>query len=322
MPKRYFRNSAVLFKLEVNEGTDSIPVPATDAMLVSNLTWKRNIKYVNVEEVRPYFGEGVDLAAYTFIQGSFDMKLAGSGTAGTVPPWGDVLRCAAFGETITAVTRVDYTPVSGALESGSMYLYDDGTVDKCLGTKINITGLKMGFGDVVIMSCEFMGIDGGQTAAANPALTLTPWKQPLPINTANSGLLTLGCTYNAGALAGGTTYPSQGIELSLGGKIGFAEILGGEAIDFSDRAVTGKIVLDATAAQDVSNLASVKAGTLQGVGLLHGTTAGYKILTHMPNVQLKNPTRVNLNGKRCTAYDLKAVPTAGAGNDELRIVSL
>lgn len=323
MPNRYERNTAVLFKLETTYGTDSAPAPATDALLLRKFSCKPlEIKYVNAPEVRPYMGGSVDLAAAVYVTGSFDVSLSGSGAAGTVPMWGRILRACGFAEAITAVTRVDYTPISTALESATMYYYDDGVLKKVLGVRCNISSYKKNYGDVPMLSVNFIGLDGGDTAVASPALTLTAWKAPLSVNQTNSGLLTLGCTYSAGALVGGTTYSSKGLELSLGGKSSYMELLGGESVDFTDRDVKGKITLDLTAAQEISNLTTVKNSTLQGIGLMHGTVAGYKLLTFMPNVQLKNPAKGAMNGRRVIDYEINPVPTSGTGNDELRIVAL
>ena len=320
---RLERNTAVLLKLEVTYGTDPVPAAATDALLLRKFTCKPlEVKYVNVPEIRPYMGGAIDLAAAAWVTGSFDISMGGSGTAGTVAQWGDVLRACGFAEVVTAVTRVDYTPISTALESATIYYYDDGVLKKILGVRCNITSYKVNYGDVPILSVAFIGLDGGPTAVASPALTLTTWKTPVTVNTANSALLTLGCTYATGALVGGITYPSQGLELSLGGKMAYMDILGGEAVDFTDRDVTGKVVFDLTAALEISNEAIIKSGATTGVGLMHGTVAGNKLLTFLPNVQLKNPAKVNLNGRRLISYDLNPVPTIGTGNDEFRIVTL
>ena len=320
---RYERNTAVLLKMEATYGVDAAPVPGADAMLLRKFSCKPlDIKYVNNPEVRPYFGGGLDLVGSHHVSGTFEVAMGGSGAAGTAPMWGRILRCAAFAEVVTALARVDYNPISSALESGTMYYYDDGALKKVLGMRCNITSYKMGYGDVPILGVSFIGLDGGDTAVAVPALTLTAWKPPLPVNQVNSGLLNLGCGYAAGALTGGVTYPSKGLDLALGGKVAFMDILGGEAVDFTDRSVTGKIVMDLTAAQEIANFATVIAGTTQGVGLTHGTVAGYKLLAYLPNVQLKNPAKAVLSGRRVINYDLHSVPTPGTGNDELRIVAL
>lgn len=321
MPNRNERDTAILFKIETGGyGVDAVPVAATDAIKVRKFSYKQEIKYVKNPEVRPYMGGSADLVGETYITGSFEVALGGSGTAGLATMWSRFYRAAAFAEAITAVTRCDYTPISSALESGSMYCYDSGVLKKVLGVRCNISALKMPYGDVPTATVNFIGKDGGETAVASPALTLTPWKEPLAVNTLNSGLLTIGCTYAAGALVGGTTFPSKGLELSLGGQLNWMGLLGGEEADITDRDVTGKITLDLTAAQEISNMGIVKAGTLQGIGLLHGVTAGHKLLTHLPAVQLKNPTKDSLNGKRVITYDIAALPVAG--NDEWRIVTL
>lgn len=319
---RLARNTAVLFKNEATYGTDIVPVGATDACLLRKFDWKHEIKSVNSFEVRPYMGGSKDIVTNSFFSGTFEVALGGSGALGVAPFYSRFFRAACFAESITAATRVDYTPVSTGLESASMYFYDDGVLRKALGVRVNITSLKFGYGDVPVAVCAWQALDGGVTAAANPALTLTQWKDPVAVNSVNSGLLTLGCTYAAGALVGGTTYASKGIELQLGGKLDFMGLLGGEAIEFTDRDMKGSITLDLTAAQEVANLATVKAGTTMGIGIVHGTVAGYKSLLHLPNCQLKNPVSETMNGRRVVKYELNPVPTAGTGNDEFRFVAI
>ena len=119
-------------------------------------------------------------------------------------------------------------------------------------------------------------------------------------------------------LTGGTGYPSQGLEIDLGNSVNFTPLLGGETIDVAQRESTGKLQLDLTAAQEVTFLGNVKANTLQSVGLMHGTVAGYKTMLFLPSVQLINPTKVDVNGKLMCGYDLRVLPLTG--NDEIKIV--
>jgi hypothetical protein len=323
MPNRYERNTAVLLKLEAGGyGVDAAPVPATDAILLRKFTCDDEFKFVNNPEVRPYFGKAKDLVANHHVIGSFEVALAGSGALGTPAPWGKILRCGSFAEAITALTRVDYTLISSALESATMYYYDDGTLKKALGLRVNINSIKWVYGDVPVLACSFIALDGGTTAVVPPAVVLTSWAQPLPVNQVNSGLLTIGCTYAAGALVGGATFPSKGIEISLGTQLNFIELLGGESADITDRDVTGKITVDLTAAQEISNMGIIQAAATQGIGFVHGTVAGSKQVIHLPNMQLKKPKKDVLNGKRVITYDFSGLPTLGTGNDEVRIVMI
>ena len=318
---RYVRNTAVLMKVDTTYGTDAAPVPATDAMLLRKFTCKPiDAKMIKVPEVRPYFGLGMDVVGMSFVSGSFEVSLASSGTLGTAPMWGRILRSCAFAETVTASARVDYTPISTSLEGATIYYYDDGVLKKALGCRCDITSFKMGYGDVPQIAVKFIGLDGGVSAVAVPSLTLTAWKAPLSVNQVNSGLVTLGGTYSAGVLSGGTTYPTRGLELNLGNAVNFIELLGGQSADITDRDVRGKITFDLTAAQEVTLEATVKAGTAQAIGMLHGVAAGYSIITYMPSVQLENPTKDDLNGRRLLTYDINPMPVVG--NDELRIVAI
>jgi len=140
------------------------------------------------------------------------------------------------------------------------------------------------------------------------------------VNDANTGDLTFGGTYATGAITGGTAWPSRGLNLNVANSVNFTPLLGGETIDLTQREITGSMQLDLTAAQEVTFMAAVKANTLDTLSLLHGTTAGYKVLIHAPSFQMMNPSKQEVNGKRLIGYDIRCVPVSG--NDELRIVSI
>jgi len=317
---RKVRNTAILAKIETIYGTDAVPVGATDAILISNFS-ANPLAASNVKRglVRPYFGGSEELVGAAHVEISFDVELQGSGAAGTAPAWGKLLRACAFAEVVTAATRVDYTPISSALESLTIYYYDDGVLHKALGCFGDFT-LKAGVGERPVLSFKYLGLDGGISAAVLPSVTLTAWKTPLVVNDANTSDILLGCTYATGALSGGTSYPSRGLEMSLGGQVVYTPLVGGESIDFNDRESVGKIQLDLTAANEVTFMAAVKANTTQGIGFVHGATAGSKVLIHGPAAQLTNPSKQDVNGRRLIGYDVRLVPVDG--NDELRIVAL
>lgn len=322
---RYTRNTAILFKIETTYGTDAAPSGAANALLVSNQNINPLVaSNVGRDIIRPYFGASEQLVGTRYAEVSFDVELVGSGTAGTAPAWGALLRAAGFAETLTATTRVDYTLVSTGFESGTLYYYDDGLLKKLLGARAECS-FKLNSGERPVMSFRFIGIDGGETAAANPSVTLTAFKTPQVVTDQNTADITLGCTHSptgAPALAGGTAVPSMGLELQLGNALNFTALLGGESADITGREVTGKARLDLTAAQEVTKMGEVKLATLSSLGLLHGTVVGNKVLVFMPSVQFINPTKEELNGRRLIGFDLRGVPDpAGTGNDELRIVT-
>lgn len=320
MPTRYLRNTAILAKIEATYAVDPTPTEAANALLVSNVTINPlNASNVDRDLVLPYMGGSEQLVGTAYIELTFDVEIAGSGAAGTAPAYAPLLRACGFAETVTAATRVEYNPVTPVADSVTIWYFSDGAKHVAKGCRGNFA-VKMGAGARPVFSFTFLGIDGGLTAASPSALTLTGWKTPLVITDPNTGDVTLGATYTAATptLTGGTGYPSQGLELDLGNQVAHTPLLGGETVDVSQRVVTGKITLDLTAAQEVTFMTNVKTNALSSLGLMHGTTAGYKVMLFMPAVQLVNPTKADVNGKLMCAYDVRAVPVSG--NDELKIV--
>lgn len=320
MATRYIRNTAILAKIESTYGTDSTPTEATNALLVSNVSiTPLQAQNVKRDLVRPYMGNSEELLGAAYVELGFDVELAGSGTKGNAPAFGALLRACGLAEAVTASIRTEYNPVTPVVDSVSIYYFSDGVKHIARGCRGDVT-FKMNSGERPVMSFRFLGLDGGITAASPSALTLTGFKTPLVVSEANTGDVTLGATYTAATptLTGGTGYPSKGIEIPLGNSVNYTALLGGETVDVADRAATGKVMLDLTAAQEVTFMTNVKANTVQSLGLMHGTTDGYKVMIYMPAVQLINPRKEDVNGKLMIGFDLRVVPSSG--NDEIKLV--
>lgn len=322
MASRFIRNTAILLKAESTYGTDPTPTGSSNAMLVSNVSINP-IAAQNVDRdiIRTYFGASEQLLGTRYVEMSFDLEVAGSGTVATAPAWAAALLACGFAETLTATVRADYLPVSSAFPSCTIYWYDDGLLHKATGCR-GTAKLNLRVGERPVFTFSFQGVYTTPTAASNPSLTLTAWKTPLVVVDANTADVTFGGTHNsstAPAISGGTTYPSQGLEVDLGNAVNFIPLLGGESVEITGRTVTGRVSLDLTAAQEASMMGIVEAATLQTLGLIHGTVSNYKAMVWMPAVQLINPSKSEVNGKRLVSFDFRALPSSG--NDELRIVT-
>lgn len=321
---RYTRNTAVLVKVETTQNTDAAPTEAANAFLVSNQRINPLVAN-NVDRAltRPYFGASEQLVGSAHVEVSFDVELVGSGTQGTAPAWGVLLRTAAMAATVSADERVDYLPVTDAQESATVYYFDSGVLHKLLGAKADVQ-INAKVGEIARASVTYRGLYGGVEADAPGALTLSAWRTPQVTTHAFSAGITLGAslsaTPSAVALTGGTAYPSMGLELSLGNQVEHTVLLGREAIDVVDREVTGKVMLELTAAQEVSFMGLVRANTVQSMAFAHGTVEGDRLMLFAPRVQLLNPTKEELNGRRLVGFDVRCVPD-GAGNNELRVVT-
>lgn len=316
---RLIRNTAILAKIEATYGTDPVPTNTANALLISNASFELAYNNINRDVIRGYLGGSEQLAGTRSVNISFDVELSGSGDEGlTAPAWGPLLRACGFAQT-DGGAYFEYLPVSTAFPSVTIYYYDDGALHKALGCRGNCE-FKLGLGAKPVMSYKFTGIDGGVTASANPALTLTAWIAPVAITAPNAGDVLMGATYAAGALSGGTAYPSRGLNLNLGNDVQFTPLLGGESVDLVNREVSGRVEFELTAAQEVSFMTDINANTLAAIGFSFGTVAGNKILLHMPAVQRVSPKLSEYNGRRLIGMDLRVTPSSG--NDELRVVVL
>lgn len=320
---RSTRKYAVLAKIESVYGTDSVPTGGANAILVSNV----NVNPLNASNVdrnllRTYYGASEQLIGVAFKEISFDVELVGSGTAGTAPGWGPLLRACAMAETIIAVTRVDYLPISAAFESLSMYCYADGVQHVLLGAR-GEWGLTMKVGEKPMLNFRFQGIDGSESAVANPALTLSAFLTPQVVTDAFTPNAKTGGTVSptgAPAISAGTDFATTGIVLQSGNALNFKSIINLQEMEINDRVVTGTVEMDLTAAAEVTALAAVRANTVAAMSFEHGTVTGRKVLLHLPTVQRINPRYADLNQSLLTSFDVRCVPGA-TGNDEVRLVT-
>jgi hypothetical protein len=319
---RYIRDTVVLAKIETVYGTDSLPTGAANAMQVSNVRMTPlNAQFVSRDLMRQYFGASEELISFYNKMVSFDVEAVGR-TAGVAPAWAPLIRAAGWSETLTATERAVYSPITNGQEAASMYVYDSGVLHKLLGARGGVN-ISMGLGGIPKLTFSFIAIDGGDTAATASSVSYANFQVPEVINNLFTGDLTMGATLTAPGVApsftGGTTFPSTGLEIDMGIKPEFIPLLGQETVEITDRKAKGKIKLDLTAAQEISNYATIKAGTLQSVGLMHGSVAGRKFGVFCPAAQIIVPTKAEMSGKRMMEYDLVLCPLAG--NDEVQIVT-
>ena len=320
MPGRYIKNTLVAAKLETTVGADAVPTGAANAILVSdaNIT-PLDAQNIDRNLMRGSFGASEQLVGSASVKVSYTVELAGSGTAGTAPAWGPLLQACACAEgLLTTPARVEYTPVSTGLKTATQYYYDDGALHKLLATMGDFT-LSAKAGERPVLQFEWTGLDGGMVAASDTG-NYQSWKKPVAMTKANVIDITLGATYAAGAITGGTVYSSTGLEMKAGNQVQFTPMLSTETVDVTDRESTGSLEFELTAAAEIALMAKVKSNETQSLAITIGLATGNKVLFFAPAVQLLAPKKVDKNGKRLIGYDVRFMPVNG--NDEWRIVVL
>lgn len=107
------RKRLILSKIESTYATDSSPA-GTDAILVRNLDITPiEADVVSRDLIRPYLGNFDQLLAQTRVSITFEVEMAGSGTAGTAPRFNSLLRACGLAETLLAA------PVTGSATAGA-----------------------------------------------------------------------------------------------------------------------------------------------------------------------------------------------------------
>lgn len=318
---RLIRKTAILAKTETTYGVDSTPTGAANAILISNASFEVTYNNVSRDLIRPYLGGSEELSGTRFAKATFEVEWANSGTAGTAPAWGPLLRACGFAEaSLSTPVRIEYTPVSANFQSLTIYYHLDGALRKILGA-VGTVEFRLGEGERPVMAFTFDGLDGGTTATADPTVSFTAFKSPQVISDTNTGDIKLGATYAAGAVTGGTVYSSRGLNINVGNTVSQIALLGSQRVSLTQRDVTGSMQLDLTAAQEVAFRNDVNTNALTSLSFEHQTGAGVGMLFHAPNVQRINPKDQDFNGEAQWSMDLRFTPGA-SGNDELRLVLL
>jgi len=229
------RKRLILAKTEVSYGTDSTPA-GTDAILVRDLNiTPLQSDTVDRELIRPYLGASQQLLANTRVEVTFQVELAGSGTAGTAPAYGRVLKACGFSETISAGVSVTYAPVSSSFSSVTIYYNIDGVLHKVTGCRGTYT-INGAVGEIPYIEFTMTGIYNAPTDTAAPAATYSNQANPVVFKNGNTTGFQL-LSYS-GCL--------QSLELDMGNEVIYRELVGcTKEVLIVNRAVTGTVVLEA-----------------------------------------------------------------------------
>lgn len=106
--------TSLLAKVEATYGTDPAPTGAANAILLKGKPTLTPMELTSVarDNIRPYFGNSEILPSSIFGKLDLEVEAAGSGTAGTAPAWGALLRGCGWSETITAAA------ITGTAQAG------------------------------------------------------------------------------------------------------------------------------------------------------------------------------------------------------------
>lgn len=302
------KNTLILAKLQTAIGTAAVPTGAADAILATNVSHTPVASTaVSRDLVRPYFGNSQQLSAGVHAELSFDVEIAGSGTAGTAPVWGRLLVASYFAETVTEDADVKYAPVSVKPSTPlTIYYYLDGLLHMITDAYASVS-FDLTSAAIPKMSFKFMG-------TYNPVTDT-----PLPAGADFSKFTTpkLALTANTTWSMFGYTGPLQELSLDINNTLDWFQLIGEEGAEVTDRQPNGKIIMELSSVASKDWWSAARDATLGALSIQQGQIAGNIVLFDAPQAQVSNLSYSDTNNKALLNGDLTLNPLNG--NDELVI---
>ena len=316
------QKSVILAKPESTLGSDAGPNNTDDALAirVTNLSAKNDPVFVDRDVITGVLAGNDKVEVTRRASVAFSVDFQGSGTPGVAPAWGKLLQACGMAETVTPDERVDYTPISVGMGALTIWAYINGRLEKytfCMGSFTpSIKG-----GQLAGLDFTFKGLVSDIAASVPPTPALNAWVKALPVNKNNTSQIKLGCDYVDGALTGGTGYNFQEFTLDAACDVQYLNLVNPEIVGIFGRSPTAKFVADFSGAQHAALVAAQHAGTLQSVGLVHGTEPGKTVMLFAPAATLTGVADNTSGAVMLSEVSLVLRPSS-VGNDDFRIVAL
>jgi hypothetical protein len=309
MAGKIYRKRTVLVKAESTYGTDSTPA-GSDAVQVRNLEITPvEADVLSRDLVRPYLGNSPQLIANTRVTVTFEVEYAGSGTAGTAPRYGALLKSCGFSETVVTSTSVTYAPVSSSFSSCTIYFSIDGIRHKVTGCRGNFS-LNLTANQIPVINFTMTGQYNAPTDTADPTPTYTNQAAPLIFNDTNTTTFSL---FSSTALA------LQNCQVDIGNEVVYRELVNSDKeVIITNRAASGSFAIEAPTLATKDFFAAAVAGTTGALSLVHGTAGGNIITLSSSVVSLGNPAYAEDQGVVMLNLPFTLVPTS-SGNDEITL---
>ena len=304
----FWKSKTLLAKIETTYGTDSAPSAAANAVLALNVSFApMEGQDVNRNLELPAMGAvpSIPVGIYTTL--TFEVELVGSGTLGTAPAWGPLLRMCGVAEVVTAGTKVEYSPITDNHESGSIYFAID-TIKHvmlgCRGTAV-ITVNAQG---IPVIRFTFFGLFTMPATAAKVVPVFTAWKTPSVATKANTPTFTIG----------GTSFTMRSFSFDLGCDVQPRMLVGTEQMLIVDKAEKISTQVEAISLATYNPYQIAQNQTTQAIQLVHGTTAATRVQLDYSKAQQARLTGYAVE-QNIVEWPLNFTPLQTSGNDQWKL---
>jgi len=307
------RKKFLIAKIETTYGTDPSPVGGSDAVQVTNLELTP-IESDNVQAAafQGFLGNSTrgTLVANKRVSVTFDVELAGSGTAGTAPAFGPLLKSCGLSQTIVSSVSVTYAPVSSSFDSATIYCFYDGTQHKITGARGTVS-FNMTAGQFAVASFNFIGIyNAPDSTALSGSFTVANQAAALEVNDTNVTTATF---------HGVTSSRIESFDLALNNELLYKETASNKEVLITNRAPGGTAVLEAPAIGTTDFFAKAVAVATGSTSLVLGATGGNIVTVNAAQTDITGCSYADTNGVIALSMPYLALPTT-AGNNEMSLV--
>lgn len=305
-----WKSKTLLIKPEgATYGVDPVPTGAANAILATDV------------QLQPMEGEDVSrnlelpwMAAQSTKKVAlravltFTVELAGSGTAGTPPAWGAIIRACGAAQVVTANTSVEYTPVSVGHESVGIHFYIGPSRHILLGAR-GTAVVSVNANGIPVIRFTMTGLFVLPADQASPVVDLLNFKEPEVATARNTPAFSIGAV----------PFVLRSYELNLGNDVQPRMLIGAERVVIVDKAETMQVTVEAVPYATYNPFAIALNNTRQAVTLQHGIIAGRKVTVTTPQAEQDRPGGLQ-NNQNVLEWQLGFKPLpSGAGNDQWKI---
>ncbi|PCH71937.1 MAG: hypothetical protein COC12_06995 [Rhodobacteraceae bacterium] len=295
----------LLVKIESTYGTNAVPTGSANAILALDV----DLKPMEGNDVdrgleKPFFSANETIPSGLHAKISFKVELAPSGTAGTAPAWGPLLRACGVAEVIVATTSVTYNPVTDNHESVTINIFIDKTSYALVGArgtcKMNVTSEA-----VPKLEFEFTGLFVKPVEGTRPTPDHSSFQKPQLVSKANTTTFSIAST----------DLVMKSAMLDLGNAVEGRYLVGQEEILITDKAESFETTVNAVALTTLDPFTLALDQTKVAVSLVHGVGAGKIATLAIPGAQMQRLSGL-ANSQNVKEWPLRLTPLPTSGNDQ------
>ncbi|MBW4708622.1 hypothetical protein KX928_12590 [Roseobacter sp. YSTF-M11] len=251
----------------------------------------------------PYFGSQGTIPVELHSTLSFKVELAPSGTAGTPPPWGPLLRGCGVAETVVPGTSVTYNPITRDPESLTIHFFIGDTLHALLGARGNAK-FELNAQNIPHIMFEFTGLFALPAAAVRPTPDFSTWQKPQQVSKAFTDLT-----------LGGTTLVTRSFMMDLGNAVENRFLIGPEEVLITGKSEQIECTIQAVPLATFDPYSAAFNANDVAINLQHGVGAGKVATIAVPLAQMQRPQGLE-KPQNITEWPLRLVPRTNAGNDQ------